>query len=142
MEEEGKMPMLLFHHETPQTLQSQGHYPGNYSGLFTDYPPQSFHAPYLKLNYLSYPQNPSKPPSMPSQAFRKVISNDGRTYFECTANDCDKRFTRRADNARAHWYLHCRVEPYKCNACSKGFRRQTDLKRHFCPTETQSKPLP
>jgi hypothetical protein len=68
---------------------------------------------------------------MPLTAFHK-INLSGRFVFECSYDDCSKTFTRRAENARAHWLMHNNIEPFKCNACQKGYRRRHDISRHCC----------
>ncbi|KAI8912764.1 hypothetical protein EDD86DRAFT_173946, partial [Gorgonomyces haynaldii] len=50
--------------------------------------------------------------------------------FECTVHGCGKIFTRKAENAKAHWLLHQNLIPYNCGTCGAGFRRKHDLKRH------------
>jgi hypothetical protein len=68
---------------------------------------------------------------MPLTAFRKVSTSNGSMY-ECTLENCTKRFTRRAENAKSHWLLHCQLRPYICTVCDSGYRRRHDLNRHSC----------
>jgi hypothetical protein len=44
-----------------------------------------------------------KQPALPPNSFRKVKLGSGNCVFECTINNCLKRFTRKAENAKAHW---------------------------------------
>lgn len=76
-------------------------------------------------------------PDMPPTAFKKVFAN-GREYFECTVNGCQKKFTRKAENAKSHWLLHNNLQPFVCKVCGKGYRRKHDLHRHLCNDSLQN----
>lgn len=76
-------------------------------------------------------------PPLPKSAFRTVKENN-RHVFECTVPDCNKRFTRRAENAKAHWLLHHKITPFICSCCGIGFRRKHDLKRHLAAAHRHS----
>lgn len=69
-------------------------------------------------------------PKLPPDAFRKIQDNFGGVFYECSFNDCRKRYSRRAENAKAHWLMHLELSPFKCDLCAFGFRRKHDLKRH------------
>ena len=68
-------------------------------------------------------------PLLPKNAFIKVKQDD-KSYFECTVEGCHKRFTRRAENAKAHWLQHKEIAPFACTECPVRYRRKHDLKRH------------
>jgi hypothetical protein len=73
----------------------------------------------------------NNPLSVPPMAFRKVISSEfKKPIFVCTVPNCGKSFTRRAENAIAHYLLHKQISPFHCDHCSSAFRRASDLKRH------------
>lgn len=72
----------------------------------------------------------SNPYYDPYTAFREVVLKTGGTMYECTAPNCPKRFTRRAENAKSHWLRHNNQAPYVCKRCYIGFTRRSDLKRH------------
>jgi hypothetical protein len=44
-----------------------------------------------------------KTPSLPPHAFKKIRLGSGSFAYQCTINDCKKRFTRKAENAKSHW---------------------------------------
>lgn len=60
----------------------------------------------------------------------KEITTEELIMYECTVDGCDKQFTRRGDNAKAHWLMHNNMAPYECKICGLKFRRLHDLKRH------------
>jgi hypothetical protein len=52
--------------------------------------------------------------------------------FECSWSNCQKRFTRLATNANAHWHRHGQLKSfYVCQLCSMGFERMCDMRRHL-----------
>jgi hypothetical protein len=69
-------------------------------------------------------------PQLPHNAFHRVILNNGKALYKCTAVDCGKTFTRKAENAKSHWMSHNQIAPFICEWCVMGFRRMADLKRH------------
>jgi hypothetical protein len=69
---------------------------------------------------------------MPKSAFVKVkIDEFKRPVFLCTVPKCGKSFSRRAENATAHYLLHKQIAPFQCRYCASGFRRAGDLRRHI-----------
>lgn len=79
-------------------------------------------------------------PRIPSSAFTQIPNTNHEqvavkpTYtYKCTYGSCGKTFTRRAENAKAHWMAHMNVALFRCGAglCGQSFRRRVDLKRHL-----------
>lgn len=58
---------------------------------------------------------------IPFNAFQKVYAPEKERFlFECTWQNCSKRFTRRAANSNAHWMRHTQLAPFACEHCSMG----------------------
>ena len=53
-----------------------------------------------------------------------------KTVFPCGICP-DKTYTRRADLKRHQETAHAGEQPFKCNICGKGARKQSELKRHI-----------
>jgi hypothetical protein len=66
---------------------------------------------------------------IPQDAFKRVEDN-GKTLYNCTWKNCERKFTRRSANCRAHWLRHKNKSPFVCLTCSLGFKRGVDLNRH------------
>jgi hypothetical protein len=66
---------------------------------------------------------------IPESAFKRVEDN-GKSMYHCTWENCDRKFTRRSANCRAHWLKHKKVASFVCLTCSLGFKRSVDLARH------------
>lgn len=75
---------------------------------------------------------PTGYPRMPRGAFaRHSDASTLKNYYECTVPGCHKSFTRRAENAKAHWLSHVHLSPFECMHCERKFRRRIDLNRHL-----------
>lgn len=78
-------------------------------------------------------------PQLPANAFRRVVMPDMQVVYQCTAPECGKSFTRKAENAKSHWMQHAQIAPFICDFCVMGFRRMADLKRHCKKNHTGKK---
>jgi hypothetical protein len=77
-----------------------------------------------------YPENSEKVCTViPDHAYNR-IEDDGKSLYQCTWENCDRKFTRRSANCRAHWLRHKKMSSFVCLTCSLGFKRSLDLARH------------
>jgi hypothetical protein len=78
----------------------------------------------------SCPENSEKVCTViPDHAYNR-IEDDGKSLYHCTWENCDRKFTRRSANCRAHWLRHKKMSSFVCLTCSLGFKRSLDLARH------------
>jgi hypothetical protein len=66
---------------------------------------------------------------IPEDAYKRVEHN-GKSMYHCNWENCERKFTRRSANCRAHWLKHKKMASFVCLTCSLGFKRSVDLVGH------------
>lgn len=87
------------------------------------------------MNSLKYSYSSEEEEEMPTtfvkMGLATTVINDSKVYVQCSFEGCSTMILNCPSHIKQHERVHSEERPYKCNMCSKSFKRKFTLNLHI-----------